>query len=121
MIVPNALSSVPSQRNGVKELREKIFSSELESATLSAGGSAINLSFPAGATLYEAMSLARDVGSLSFTGKNYPGLGFLVTEIENLHGSGGKYLFYYINGEEASVGVSTQKLKDGDVIEWKLK
>jgi len=30
-------------------------------------------------------------------------------------------LLYYINGKEASVGVSTYKPKNGDIIEWKLK
>ena len=67
------------------------------------------------------MFLAREAGTLSFAGKNYPILGFFVTDIGDLHATGGENLFYYINGEEALVGVSTLSLKDGDVIEWKLK
>jgi hypothetical protein len=45
-------------------------------------------------------------------------LGGFVTEINGKKGTPGKYWIYYINGKLASVGVSNQILKEGDVINW---
>jgi hypothetical protein len=73
------------------------------------------------ATLYDTLLSAQKEGMISFSGKNYPGLGFFITEIESMRNENGKYLFYYINNQEASVGVSVYLPKDGDIIEWKLK
>lgn len=70
---------------------------------------------------YDALVQAKSEGKIEFSGRNYPGLGFFVTDIGTLHGDNGKNLLYYINGKQASVGVSSYTLKDGDVIEWKLE
>ena len=75
----------------------------------------------AGETLYQEMSDEKNAGHISFSGKEYQGLGFFVTDIGSLHEGNGKYLFYYVNGVEASAGVSTFVPKVGDLIEWKLK
>ena len=79
------------------------------------------LTFHAGETLYEAMIEAKNVGTLSFSGKEYPGLGFFVTSIGSLTEGNGKNLMYFINGKEASVGISTYVPKNGDTIIWKLQ
>lgn len=91
------------------------------SISLIAGGQTTFIATYSGTSLYEALTAARQNGQISLSGKNYPGLGFFVTQINSLQSGNGKYLFYYINSEEASVGVSSYKPKDGDVIEWKLK
>lgn len=91
------------------------------SATVIAGEAAAALFFADGDTFYDALIGARNEDKLQFSGKNYTGLGFLVTEIGSLRSGGGKYLLYYINGKEATVGVSAYALKDGDIIEWKLE
>lgn len=72
-------------------------------------------------TVYDAMNSLRAQGKITFEGKEYPGLGFFVTQINSLKAGDGKNLMYYINGEEASAGVSTYVFKEGDNIEWKLK
>jgi Domain of unknown function (DUF4430) len=71
--------------------------------------------------LYDALIVSKRDGTLSFSGIEYPGLGFFVTDIGTLHQGRGKYLIYYVNGVEASTGVSAYVPHDGDVIEWKLK
>ena len=71
--------------------------------------------------LYDALEEVKNTGKITLLGKNHPGLGFFVTEIGSLHSGNGKNLLYYINGKEATVGVSSYKLKDGDIIEWKLE
>jgi hypothetical protein len=92
-----------------------------QSFTLKIGEVNTQLSFASNTAFYDALVQARDIGQITFLGKNYPGLGFFVTDFETLHAGNGKYLLYYINGKEANVGVSSYILKDGDIIEWKLK
>lgn len=77
--------------------------------------------FTPNTTLYDALVQAKNTGAITFFGKNYPGLGFFVTDIGTLHSGNGKNLIYYINGKEATVGVSSYRLKDGDIIKWKLE
>ena len=96
-------------------------SSAIGHATIRYGIASAQLSFSPGAKLYDVLLQAKKEGALSFSGENYPGLGFLVTDIGSLHQGGGKYLIYYVNGQQASVGVSAYPLKDGDVVEWKLE
>lgn len=92
-----------------------------ENITIIAGEEKINLSIPANTFFYDALIQAQNAEAMTFSGKNYPGLGFFITNIGKLNAGDGKYLLYYINGKEASVGVSSYSPKDGDVIEWKLK
>jgi len=109
-------------RDGVKEPLEKMFSSpEIASATILAGEITTNISFSPDTLFYDALVEARNSGQIELEGKNYPGLGFFVTDIGTLHSGNGKYLLYYINGKEATVGVSSYILKDGDILEWKLE
>ncbi|KKR61653.1 hypothetical protein A2643_03605 [Candidatus Nomurabacteria bacterium RIFCSPHIGHO2_01_FULL_39_220] len=92
-----------------------------QSATVLAGATTAHLSFAPDTSFYDTLVQAKSAGQIEFAGKNYPGLGFFVTDIGTLHASRGKYLLYYINGTEATVGVSSYTLKDGDIIEWKLE
>ncbi len=90
-------------------------------ATLRAGDVVLHLAVQEGTTLYDAMRDAQSAGKLSFSGREYTGLGFFVTDIGTLHEDEGKYAVYYVNGEQASVGVSSYVVREGDVIEWKLE
>jgi hypothetical protein len=68
-------------------------------------------------TALEAMRNAR----LDFKTKTFSGLGEFVEEIGGLKSDqqNGKYWIYYINGKSAKLGISTQIVKPGDLIEWK--
>lgn len=79
------------------------------------------IALSSGQSLYDALVLAKENKQIVFSGKNYPALGFFVTNIGSLHSGNGKNLIYYINGQEASVGVSSYFPQNGDVVEWKLK
>ena len=92
-----------------------------EKIILLLGEETVNFSVTPNTTFHNALLYLKNNGKISFSGKNYPGLGFFVTDIGSLHAGNGKNLLYYINGKEASVGVSSYTLKDGDIIEWKLK
>lgn len=89
--------------------------------TIIVGEKTLQIKSYAGASLYDVLLSAKENGNITFSGKNYPGLGFFMTDIDSLHSEQGKYLFYYINNKEASVGVSSYSLKDGDIIKWELK
>jgi len=73
-------------------------------------------------TVYLAMKRLKEKDSnFSFNGKLYPSLGFFVDEINGAKNSLGSYWLYYVNGQEASIGISEYKLQNGDIISWKLE
>lgn len=104
-----------------KPENKKDSENNFQSVTILAGDITVHLRVPPNTIFYDALMKAKNSGTIMFSGKNYPGLGFFVTDIGTLHAGGGKNLLYYINGKEANVGVSSYTLKDGDVIEWKLE
>jgi hypothetical protein len=93
----------------------------LQQFTLTAGDTTMQIPFSPGETLYDALLATKQKGALSFSGVKYTGLGVFVTDIGALHQSNGKYLIYFINGTEASVGVSSYVPKNGDIVLWKLQ
>jgi hypothetical protein len=94
---------------------------ESKKATLTIGDKNFTLTITDKTTVYDAMQTLASNGELSFEGKQYTGLGFFVTSIGSLQSGAGKNLMYYVNGEEAGLGVSSYIIKGGDKIEWKLK
>ncbi len=85
------------------------------------GGVSVSLPFSSGDTFYEILIHAQQSGRISFSGKTYPGIGFFVTDIGSLHEHDGLHLMYFINGKEASVGVSSYVPHQGDEIVWNLQ
>ena len=92
-----------------------------ETVTILAGETMTQLLVAPNTFFYNALVQAKNQEQILFDGKNYPGLGFFVTNIGTLHSGNRKNLLYYINGKKATVGVSSYKLKDGDIIDWKLE
>ena len=116
-IYPAENKSIEKKSEVVNEVKEKI---QTETITLIAGEINKKLEFNSGQTLYEILQTEQNTKLISFNGKMYTGIGFFVTDIGTLHQEDGKYLMYYINGIEASSGISVYTPKDGDVILWKL-
>jgi hypothetical protein len=58
-------------------------------------------------------------GDFSFKYNEYPSMGIFVYEINGMKETRGSYWLYYVNDKEASVGVSSYILKEGDSILWK--
>ncbi len=71
--------------------------------------------------VFEAMKKLQDdtKSGFSINYKEYPRMGAFVNEINGIKGKSGAYWIYYVNGKEASVGVSSYILKEGDSILWK--
>jgi len=116
---------IPVEKNPVK--KETVPGKEItpdkstENITIITGEKTTNIAVPQNTTFFNALTEIQRTGTLVFSGKQYPGLGFFVTDIGPLHSGNGKNLIYYVNGKEADVGVSTYILKNGDIIEWKLE
>jgi len=72
-------------------------------------------------SVYALMQKLRDENKLTFTEKNYAGLGEFITSIGGVKNSTAKNWIYYVNGKKAEVGVSNYQLKPGDVVSWKYE
>jgi len=87
-------------------------------ATLSIAGARHDLPFRRGETLESAMRRLQDRGVITFSGRGYSGLGFLIEEINGKKSADGWYWVYSINGVKAASGVSTFQPRPGDDIAW---
>ena len=117
-------SKAPATRTADKtpeDKKEPTLPQNTENITIVAGEKTAEMSVISGTTFYDAIVKAEQEGLITFEGKNYPGLGFFVTDIGTLHSGDGLDLLYYINGTEATVGVSLYIPEDGDTVLWKLE
>ncbi len=92
-----------------------------ETVLLTAGGLSIGLAPLENKTLYTLLIEANEQKKMNVQMKEYPGLGFYVTSIGTLTETNGKHLIYYVNGKDATVGISAYVPKVGDTIDWKLE
>jgi len=69
----------------------------------------------------DAMHAFADASNFSFSGRNFPGLGFFIEEIGGHKNADGNYWFLYINDESSQKGASQTKVSPGDIVEWRYK
>ena len=72
-------------------------------------------------TVYDFMAKLEQERKISFKEKNYIGMREFITGINGLENNGSESWIYYVNGKQASVGVSNYKLKNNDMISWKYE
>jgi hypothetical protein len=72
-------------------------------------------------SVYDFMSKLRNEGKINFTEKNYIGMGDFIVSINGVKNDSNMGWIYYVNGKEASVGVSNYKINPGDVVSWKYE
>ena len=91
-----------------------------------------NVTLKAGATTYSAhieksenvLDLMRSLvltSGFTFTGKDYPSLGFFVESIDGKRNGDGKYWILYINGTSSDLGASRATIHAGDTVEWRFE
>ena len=90
-------------------------------AILEINGEKYESEITAGENIYDFMDKLQREGKIHFKEKNYTGMGKFIEEINAVGSSGGKYWIYYVNGIQATVGVSNYKLKSGDVVSLKYE
>ncbi len=76
---------------------------------------------PGKISVYDFMQKLQSEGKITFTEKNYIGMGEFINSINGIKNNGSQNWIYYVNGKEAQVGVSNYKIKSGDVISWKYE
>lgn len=109
-----------TQKSIAPKTSEIVVEKNTDIITLKINNININLPIQQGQTFYDILISAQKNGQINFTGKDYSGMGFFISSIGDLHEGDGKYLVYSINGNEASVGISSYVPKLGDIVEWKL-
>ena len=110
--------------DGAREKEVEIVQSEnMYPAALYIGSEKFGASVLPRSTVYDLMDSLKNKGALSFSGKNYSGIGFFVEEINGIKNNPktGEFWIYYINNKPANVGISGYELKPGDVISWKYE
>ncbi len=88
---------------------------------LAAGKDSYAANVPSGSTVYEAMEVLAVQTSFKFKSKYFPGLGYLIDEINGVRNAGGKYWMLYVNKKFATLGASQYKLSAGDSVEWRYE
>lgn len=86
-------------------------------------GATYKIMMPENSTAYDLMSALKDNGKLTFSEKEYAGMGKFIEEINGIKNDVGKNTFwlYYINNAPAQAGISNYVLKPGDIITWKYE
>ena len=74
-------------------------------------------------TAYQVMNQLKQENKLSFSTKNFSGLGYFIEEINGIKNSPstGFYWTLYINNQEAKVGISNYTVKPNDTLTWKFE
>jgi len=72
-------------------------------------------------SVYDFMSKLRNEGKINFTEKNYIGMGEFIDGINGIKNNSNQSWIYYVNNQEASVGISNYKINPGDVVSWKYE
>ncbi|NVO03960.1 MAG: DUF4430 domain-containing protein [Bacteroidetes bacterium] len=108
-----------------KSIKKDIVQEKNIQVSLSVQNKKYNTEIKEGSTVFEVMHKIKTESKppdiFDFKYKEYPSLGIFMDEINGLSGSLGKYWIYYVNGKEASVGVSKNIIKNGDIISWQQK
>ena len=74
-----------------------------------------------GATVLDAMRELGTSEGFTFTGREYPSLGFFVDSINGRKNADGYYWILYVNGTSSSSGASQTVLSSGDTVEWRYE
>ncbi|MFH1255199.1 MAG: DUF4430 domain-containing protein [bacterium] len=90
---------------------------------LEIGGKEYQSEIEQGGTVYDLMKNSQADGKLSFSAKEYAGMGALVEEINGIKNNAetGKFWIFYVNGQPSAVGISSYVLKNNDAISWKYE
>lgn len=93
----------------------------IANAALTVGTTMYPISVSAGETVIEAMRALSSTDTFTFTGRDYPSLGFFIDSINGKANANGMYWMLYINGVSASAGASSVIVKPSDTILWRYE
>jgi len=113
------VSEKKQQKESPKEL---VVNQDLITTSLKVQDQSYTVKIKEGSSAYELMLELKKQG-LTFSGSEYSGIGFYVSEINGLveNKKTRAYWTVYINGKQSNLGVSALILKENDTIEWKYE
>ena len=122
-ITEKVVKPLSEEDRQIPKIAPKALSGEINSIFVSLGVLDKNyeLKINEGSNVFDLMQQLQNEkkDEFSFKYKEYLDMGVFIYEINGIEGKSGEYWIYYVNGKEASVGVSTYILKEGDSILWK--
>ncbi len=77
-----------------------------------------DLEFREGEALYDALSRLSKTGAITVGGHEFSGLGYFIDALNGKRAAGGYSWVYAINGVKSSLGVSSYKVRENDLILW---
>lgn len=117
--VPKA---VPEQQLRTKVVNDPATSSiPASNVTLTVSGRLYAAYASTGSNVLDLMRSLASTSDLTFTGREYPSLGFFVDSIQGKKAENGYNWILYVNGKSSDTGASQTKLGAGDAIEWKYE
>ena len=110
-------------KTNVLSIPESQEQDNLVKATLRVADKTYPVSLPQDSSVHDLMVKAQETSDFQFKGREFPGLGFFVQELNGLaeNPRQGTFWIYYINGEKAKVGISAYTVKADDTISWKYE
>ena len=90
-------------------------------ATLEINGIKYESKISSKISVYDFMEQLKSEGKITFTEKNYIGMGKFIEEINGIKSDGENYWIYYVNGKKANIGISNYKINSGDIVSWKYE
>jgi len=92
-----------------------------QTATFKIDGVSISVPVHGGEKVIDAMRTAASAGHLTFTTREYPGMGQFIDSINGKKNENGTYWILYINDTSSTLGASTASIGPGDTVEWRYK
>ena len=92
-----------------------------ENSTQNPDSGSITFTATTASSVLDVMHTLAAEGSFSFSGRDFPGLGFFVEEMNGRKNMDGYYWILYVNGTPSQTGASQTMLSDGDTIEWRFE
>jgi len=81
-----------------------------------------NVAFSDNSTIFSLLELIAQRENFKIESKIYKDMGILVESINGFkNGADNKYWQYWVNGELPMIAADKNKIKEGDVIEWKFE
>lgn len=74
-----------------------------------------------GGSVLDAMRALMETNALTFSGEEFPGLGYFVNEIGGLKNADGYYWTLFIDGKPSELGASSARPGPGARVEWRYQ
>ena len=94
---------------------------QTSNVTLSVAGKSYPAFAPVDSTVLDMMRTLASTSDFTFTGHDYPSLGFFVDSINGQKTEKSYNWILYINGKLSNTGASQTTLKAGDAVEWRYE